>query len=73
MITEDFHMPSSHPVLAQITIDLIDWYSFQRLNDNRPETNIIGHDRPLDGRITIYVACESGEIKESLEDGWRPT
>ena len=72
MITERFHMPMSHPVWAQITIDLADWYNFQRLNDYRPETNIIGHDKPHDGRITIYVSCESEGIKESLEDGWRP-
>jgi hypothetical protein len=48
-ITERFHMPTSHPVWAAIRIDLVDWYDFQRLNDNRTETNIIGHDRPIDG------------------------
>jgi len=70
-IAERFHMPTSHPVWAQITIDLVDWYDFQRLNENRTETNVVGHDQPRDGRITIYLACVSEEIKESLEDGWR--
>ena len=71
MITERFHMPQSHPVLTVITIDLVDWYDFQRLDENRNETNIIGHDRPRDGRITIYVACQSEGLKQSLENGWR--
>ena len=69
-IAERFRMPHSHPVLAVITIGLVDWYNFQRLNDNRPETNVIGHDQPRDGRITIHLACISEEIKASLEEGW---
>jgi hypothetical protein len=70
-IIERLSMPMSHPVPVAVTINLVDWFNFQRLNDNRPETNVIGHDEPRDGRITIYVACVSEEIKKLLEDGWR--
>ena len=70
-VTKRFQMPMSHPVWVGMRIDLVDWYSFQRLNDNRTESNIIGYDQPHNGQITIYVACASEEIKESLEHGWR--
>ena len=69
-ITKHFRMPKSHPVLAEITIDAMKWYRFQRLSENTPELNIVGHDDPQDGQITIYVACANEGVKDALEDGW---
>ena len=37
-----FRLPSSHPVLATISIDPVDWCRFQQLNEDNPETRIIG-------------------------------
>lgn len=68
--TKRFRMPKSHPVLAEITINVMSWYRFQQLNDHTQETNIIGHDDPAGGQITIYVACASEDVKDALEDGW---
>ena len=56
-------MPKSHPVLCELTIDVMNWYRFERLNDNTPETNIIGYDEPHLGQVTIYIACVSDEVK----------
>ena len=69
-ITKRFRMPKSHPVLCELTIDVMNWYRFERLNDYTSETNIIGHDEPHLGQVTIYIACVSDEVKELLEAGW---
>ena len=34
-----------------------------------PITHIVGHDI-RDGRMTVYVACASAEVRQRLEDGW---
>ena len=66
-----FRMPKSHPVLCELTIDVMKWYRFQQLNDCTSETNIVGHDDPTkDGQITVYVACANEDVKDALEDGW---
>jgi hypothetical protein len=62
-------LPTSHPNLAAITIDPADWYDFQRLDADNPATHIVGHDI-LDGRMTVFVACASHEVRRRLEDGW---
>lgn len=69
-ITKRFRMPKSHPVLCELTIDVMNWYRFERLSENAPELNIVGHDEPEDGQVTIYVACASDDVKEALENGW---
>ena len=69
-ISRRFRMPKSYPVLCELTIDVMKWYRFERLNDYTPETNIVGHDEPVDGEITIYIACATEEVKDALEDGW---
>ena len=69
-ISKRFRMPKSHPVLCELTIDVMKWYRFQQLNDNTPDTNIVGHDDPEDGEITVWVACANEEVKDALEDGW---
>jgi hypothetical protein len=68
-ITPDrFQLPVSHP--ATISIDPVNWHDFQRLFTDEPATRILGYDEPHDGRMTIYVACSSREVRNRLEDGW---
>lgn len=69
-ITKKFRMPKSHPVLCELTIDVMKWYRFQQLNEHTEETNIVGYDDPEDGQITVWVACASEDVKDALEDGW---
>jgi hypothetical protein len=64
-----FQLPSSHPVLAQVDIEPADWHDFHRLDADNPATHIVGHDI-LDGRMTVFVACASDEVRQRLEDGW---
>ena len=64
-----FRLPTTHPILAAITIDPVDWYDFQRLDGDNPATHIVGHDI-LDGRMTVFIACASDMVRQRLEDGW---
>ena len=64
-----FKDPPSHPILAEVTIDPVDWFRFQQLDEDNPATRILGHD--ISGaRMTVYVACVSEEVRIRLEDGW---
>ena len=65
-----FRLPPSHPVLAEITISAIDLHRFEQLNENHPETKIVGRDDPEDGMITVFIACASDEVATALKDGW---
>jgi hypothetical protein len=68
-VSNRFRVPPSHPVLAQVNIEPADRFQFERLNADSPVTHIVGHDI-LDGRMTVFVACSSDEVRQRLEDGW---
>lgn len=65
-----FRLPTSHPVLATLSINPEDWFHLQRLDAANPGTDIIGHDAPQGGLMTVYVACASDEVRNRLRDGW---
>ena len=31
-----FRVPPSHPILAEVTIDPVDWFRFQQLDEDNP-------------------------------------
>jgi hypothetical protein len=65
-----FRLPTSHPYLAEIAIDPMDWFRFEQMVGDTPATRIVGHDDPCDGWLTAYVACASEKTRRRLEDGW---
>jgi hypothetical protein len=65
-VSSRFQLPSSHPVLAELIIDPMDWFQFERLDDDNPATRILGH-HILDGRLSVFVACSSDEVRKRLE------
>ena len=67
--SDRFRLPASHPVLAQVTIDPLDWYRFQQLDEDNPATRILGHEM-TGATLTIYLACISDEVRDRIEDGW---
>jgi len=67
--SDRFRLPSSHPILAEITIDPADWYRLQQLCTEDPTTRILGRDDPEDGKMVAYVACLSDAVRDRLEDG----
>ena len=68
--TDRFQLPSTHPILATLSIDPADWHRLQELNADNPATRLLGRDEPHDERLTVYVACASREVRRRLEDGW---
>jgi hypothetical protein len=64
-----FRLPSSHPILAKITIDPANWPRFRELYSGNPATRILGHDDPESGALTVYIGCASLETRRRLEDG----
>jgi hypothetical protein len=71
-ITADdrFRLPTGYPVLASITIDVVDHHRFERLVDDTAAARIVGQDNPCDGQVTMHVACASQEVRCRLMDGW---
>ena len=69
-VGDRFRLPASHPILAEITIDPAHWYDFERLNADNPATRILGHDKPRNGLMAVFIACASEETRTRLEDGW---
>ena len=65
-----FRLPATHPILAQIVIDPVNWHDLQRLDADDLTIHIVGHDAPQDGQMVVYVACASIAVKDRLEDGW---
>jgi hypothetical protein len=63
-------MPSGYPVLAEIEVEAIDWFRFQRLVGDTPVTRIIDHEGPKDGSVTVFVACADDDVQKRLEQGW---
>ncbi len=70
-VSDQIRMPTSHPVLATITISVIEFHNFCRMAERTSDTNIIGHDEPEDGRMTVFVACSSNETVDRLMYAWR--
>jgi hypothetical protein len=64
-----FRLPSSHPILAQITIDPADWPRLQQLYSDNPATRILSHDDPENGVLTVHIGCDSLETRRRLEGG----
>jgi hypothetical protein len=65
-----FRLPSGYPVLAEIMIEPENWFRFEQLVGDAPDTRIIGHEGPQNGWLTVHVACISTEVRDRLLDGW---
>jgi hypothetical protein len=68
--SDRFRLSASHPLLAEVIIDPVNWDYLQRLNDDNPAIRILGHDAPKGGLMRVFVACASATIRDRLEDGW---
>jgi hypothetical protein len=66
----DIRLPRGYPVRAEVHIDPVDWFDFERLVGDTPVTKIIGHDDPCDERLVVHVACASASVGDRLRDGW---
>ena len=69
-VSNRFQLPSSHPYLAELVIDPVNWGDLQRLDTDDLTIRIVGYDSPCHGWMRVFVACASDEVRNRLEDGW---
>ena len=62
--------PPTHPYVAQIVMDPVRWYDFERTFEDRPEVKILKLDHRTPDFWTVFVGCASEEVKDLLESGW---
>lgn len=63
-------MRPSHPILAEITLNVERFHHLSCLIEDNAELRMIGHDDPDDGMMTVYIACVDHDVAEAMEDGW---
>jgi len=64
-----FRLPPSHPILAEIVIDPVDWFQLERLNADNPATRILGHGVPRNGQMAVFIACASKKPSRNSRGG----
>ena len=65
----EIRTPTTHPYIAEITIDPGAMQTFERLTQDRDEVRLLRRDNGADGR-TLQVACASYEVARQMVDGW---
>jgi hypothetical protein len=70
MSIASIRLPASHRFPAEITIDTIDLNHLCRFAERSAEVNFVGHDEPTGNKVTVYVACNSDEVRQILLCSW---
>jgi len=60
----------THPYVAAVVIDPVDWSRFEAFYEDRPEVKIRKVDRSQPDWWTIHVACASQAVEELVESSW---
>ncbi len=63
-------LPRGYPVLAELSIDPVDWFRFEEMVGDTPVTKIIGRGDACNERLVIRVACAAKSVADRLRDGW---
>jgi hypothetical protein len=61
---------SSHPVRAEITLPVEDFYRFSCLMDSSDDARIMACSDPEGGMMIVYIACLNHDVAESIHDIW---
>ena len=70
MRTRDITAPTSHPYVAEITLDPADLHRLERFIDDARELRLLDVDDRQPDQWTVRVGCASDRVRERLEDGW---
>jgi hypothetical protein len=62
--------PTTHPYIATLTIDPVEFGRLQRLTDDHPEVQLIDFDDSEPDCWTVRVGCASRAVADRVEDGW---
>jgi hypothetical protein len=60
--------PSSHPHVAQITIDPADWNRIERVIDEARELRLLDLDDSQADAWTVRIGCASERVLKDVED-----
>lgn len=62
--------PTTHPHLAEITIDPADWHRLRSMIDDARELRLIrlADDQP--DRWLVVLGCASERVREMMVDAW---
>ena len=61
--------PATHPFVTDISIDPVQFSTFERLTQDRPEVALLAR---IDGPDTwlVHVGCASEAVRRHLIDAW---
>lgn len=59
--------PSSHPYIAEVTFDPVNWRHLQRMIDERDELRLLGVDQSEPDLWIAHVGCASRAVQELME------
>jgi hypothetical protein len=62
--------PTSHPHVAEITIDPADWNRVQRMIEEARELRLVELDDSQPGTWTVRIGCASERVREAVEEQW---
>lgn len=63
-------LPSSHPCLATVWIDVEDWCRFRQLTEDAVELRVLGREPGGGGVLRVDVACSDDVVRDKIEDAW---
>ena len=70
MSIASIRLPASHPFAVEVTVGIVDLNNLCRFAEHSVEINVIGHDDPTDNEVTVYLACVSDEVRQTLLHSW---
>ena len=70
MSISTIRLPTSHPFPVKITIRTIDLSNLCRFAEHSAEVNVIGHDETTDNKVTVFLACNTDEVRQTLLHSW---
>jgi hypothetical protein len=59
-----------YPSVAHVYIATGQFGDFERLIEDQTQTTMLGHHIADDGKVLVYVACSSDDVKDSIESHW---
>jgi hypothetical protein len=62
--------PKTHPYIASITIDPVDFGRLQRMAENQPELRFIDFDDSKPDTWVVRIGCASRAVVAGLKDAW---
>jgi hypothetical protein len=62
--------PASHPYVANLTIDPVEWHKLERMIENSRALRLLDLDDRSADHWTVRIGCASERVRDGLEDGW---